>query len=342
MPTMKDVAERSSVSTATVSAVINNATWVSEATRARVLRVIEETGYRPNRLARSLKTQQSYAIGVIVSDLTNPFFTEVVRSLSHALRQHDRTLFLCDSDHRFDLGDENFRMLIEKQVDGLVIIGGSVQEKTLAGYLRYARAAPVVVIERDYGLAGMNCLLVDSEQGGYDATMHLAGQGFHRIGMISGPAEGPGSATYGRLQRYEGYLRALGEAGLEADPQLVAQGNFRYEGGQRAMERLLALPTPPEAVFAANDLMALGAMNAARAAGLRVPDDLALVGYDDISPAALTTPSLTTMAMPKRALGEAAAELLHQQIESQNGQEPVRCMFAANLVVRESSRRYRP
>jgi LacI family transcriptional regulator len=166
----------------------------------------------------------------------------------------------------------------------------------------------------------------------------LLGQGYTRIAMIGGPQQGAGSATYGRVQRYDGYRRALEEAGLAPDPGLVVEGNFRYAGGQEAMRRLLAGRRAPEAVFAANDMMALGAMSVIRDAGLRVPDDIAVVGFDDIPTAALTTPGLTTVAMPKNELGSTAALVLGRQIAAGRS-AALRRMFDAELVVRHSSMR---
>lgn len=337
MATIKDVARESGVSIATVSAVINEAAWVSEATRERVQEAIDETGYRPNRLARSLKTKQGYAIGAIVSHLSNPFFTEVVRGLSHRLREHDRNLFLCDSDDRYDLGATNFRVLLEKHVDAIVLIGATVQEDILRAYMQHRNRIPIIAVERDYAMEGVHTLLVDSEKGGFEATMHLIEQGYQRVAMITGPEEGPGSETYGRKQRFEGYRRALQAAGRTFEPNLVVSGNFHYDGGQAAMEHLLHLPQPPDAVFASNDLMAFGALSAARSAGRSVPHNLGLVGYDDIPLSGLASPGLTTMAMPKEALGTAAADLLQNLLDSNTGTETVRQMFDATLVVRQST-----
>jgi LacI family transcriptional regulator len=336
--TLRDVANFCGVSTATVSAVVNNAEWVSPATRVRVQRAVDEMGYRPNQFARGLKTQRGYAVGVIVSDLTNPFFTEVVRSLSHALHADGRAHFLCDTDHRPDIGDSSLRMLADSQVVGLVLIGDSVPGEAVRRYVRRRGHVPIVAIEREYDLEGVSTLVVDSELGAYTMMRHLLGQGHRRIALITGPTYGGGSATFGREQRLHGYHRALRDAGVDPEPGLVVEGNFRYAGGQQAMRRLLSASPIPDAVFASNDMMALGAMSVLRDAGLRVPDDIAIAGFDDIPPAALTTPGLTTMAMPMGELGRAAAMVLAKQI---NGTvfETVRQVFDPQLVVRHSSGR---
>jgi LacI family transcriptional regulator len=335
--TLRDVAERCGVSTATVSAVVNGAGWVSPTTRARVQHAVDEMGYRPNQFARGLKTQRGYAVGVIVSDLTNPFFTDIVRSLGHELRDKGWSLLLADSDHREDLGETNLRSLLDGHIVGLVLIGDSVPEEALRRYCRRKGRVPIVVIEREYDIDGLSTLLVDSELGAYTLTRHLLGQGYRRIALIGGPDHGAGSATYARVHRPNGYARALHEAGIEVDPRLMAQGNFRYAGGQQAMRRLLAAGGAPEAVFAINDMMALGAMSVIRDAGLRIPDDIAIVGWDDIPTSARTSPGLTTMAMPREELGRAAAALIHEYIESDEPQPAYRQMFDAHLVVRHSS-----
>ncbi len=337
--TLHDLAKQCGVSTATVSAVVNGAEWVSEATRARVQLAVDEMGYHPNQLARGLKRRQGHAVGVIVSDLTNPFFTEVVRGLSHALLASGRTLSLCDSNHRLDLGSANLRMLIEAQIAGLVLIGDSVPEKSLRAFALARSRIPVIAIERDYHVPEVSRLLVDSELGAYTATQHLLGSGCERIAMITGPTSGAGSATYGRAQRHSGYCRALEESGRAVDPELVVEGTFRYESGRDAMSWLLSRPQPPDAVFAANDMMALGAMSVVRDAGLRIPDDIALVGFDNVPMTALTSPGLTTMAMPMAALGDAAAALLDEQLRMDGAHVPVRRMFSAELIVRASSMR---
>lgn len=338
-PTLHDIARRCEVSTATVSAVVNGAAWVSDTTRARVQGAVTDMGYHPNQYARGLKRRQGRSIGVIVSDLTNPFFTQVVRSLSHALHLAGRPLTLCDSDHQHALGEANLRMLVEGQIAGLVVIGDSVPEETLGEFVRQRAGVPVIAIERDYALDGVSCLLVDSEQGAFSATRHLMDQGYERIAMITGPGTGAGSSTYGRAQRFDGYHRALGRDGVEADSSLVVEGNFRYEGGVAAMRTLLLLHPRPDAVFAANDMMALGAMAAIREAGLTVGRDIALVGFDNVPMSALIEPPLTTMAMPMSELGDAAAQLLEVQLGRGGRHDAVRQTFSADLVIRHSSLR---
>ena len=324
------------MSVTTVSAVVNEASWVSDATREHVRRAVAATGYVPNRLARGLKTKRGYAVGVIVSDLTNPFFTEIVRYLGLALREHERNFFLCDSDHRFELGQSNFNLLVEQRVEGLVLIGDSVPKDTVASFVERVPLVPVIAVERDYGLDRVSSVLVDTERGAYEATAHLLRGGRRRVAMITGPSAGPGSGTYGQAQRRDGYARAVAETGA-SDPDLVVEGTFRYPSGVEAMERLLALDRPPDAVLAANDLMALGAIKAVQDTGRTVPGDVALVGFDDIPTAAITAPALTTVAMPKAEIGRVVADLLLAQMEDGVAHVPEHRVLTPSLVLRESA-----
>lgn len=337
MATLKDVADDCGLSIATVSAVINNASWVPEATRLRVQQSISVVGYVPNTLARGLKTRRTNAVGVVVSDLTNPFFTEVVRSLEHTLREQDHNVFLCDSDHELEIGRRNFSGLIERQVDGLVLVGASVPEDAVEKFTASVEHVPVLAIEKNYVASGVTQLLIDSERGGYIATRHLLEQGYRRIAFISGPDRGAGSLTYGRVPRRLGYERALAEAGLSAPPSYVVRGDFQFEGGQAAAHRLLNLSQPPDSIFAANDLMALGAIRVARERGVSVPDELGIVGYDDIPGASVVTPSLTTIGVPKAELGRTAGELILDQIERRGNHTSSKQVFQARLIVRDSS-----
>lgn len=333
MATIKDVADDSGLSISTVSAVLNGADWVPEATRERVLASIETVRYVPNTLARGLKTRRTNAVGVIVTDLTNPFFTEIVRALERTLRKQDHNVFLCNSDHETINGRKNFGALLERRVDGIIIIGSSVPEDLVAQYTEADDHVPIVSVERNYSARGVTRLMVDSEEGGFVATQHLLERGYQRIALIEGADRGAESRTH----RRRGYERALAYAGLSAPASYFARGDFRFEGGRDAMNGLLDLPEPPDAVFASNDLMALGALRAARERGIRVPEDLGVVGYDDIPAAGFVDPPLTTIAVPKAELGRSAGELILDQIDQGREYASSMQVFGAELVVRASS-----
>lgn len=333
--TLKDVASEAAVSIATVSAVVNRADWVSAPTRDRVQATIDRLGYRPNRVARTMRTRRGDAVGVIVSDLTNPYFSEVVRGLQHRLREHGRSLLLADTAQRFDEGRRQFDLLLDKQVDGFVLFGDSVPESALDAHAR--GRVPIVTVGRDYGVQGVATVLANAERAAYEGVGHLAERGYRRIAHVTGPVAEMGATTHGAGPRLAGYRRALAEAGLDAPAEYVVHGDWRAEGGGAAAAALLDLPERPDAVFCANDLMALGLMRAARAAGLDLPRDLAVVGFDDVPAAALVDPALTTLAMPKAALGRAAADLLRGRLDGGGHGLSGPVLLDAPLVVRAST-----
>lgn len=338
--TIKDVAKQSGVSISTVSAVLNATGWVPDDTKDRVERAIHDLGYRPNRIAQSLKKRRSNAYGIIVSDLLNPYFTEIVSALQLRLLEGGKYSFIFNSDRRSDLADKSFEFILDRQLDGIVLISDSVSEKTVKKYSKKYPDVPIVAIERDYESDAIYTLLVDSEKAAFEATTYLINLGYKRIAMITGPSSGVGSSTYGRLQRTDGYIRALKTAKIPLQQDLIVEGNFRMESGEQAMHRLLCLPKRPDAVFAANDLMALGAMKALKQVNLRIPEDVALMGYDDIALASMVSPALTTLAMPKKELGTQAAEILLNLSDAEergedSEQERLR-FFSAMLVPRDS------
>lgn len=334
--TIKDVASAAEVSIATVSAVVNEAEWVSPPTRARVQTVIDRMGYRPNRVARTMRTRRGDAIGVIVSDLTNPYFAEVVRGLQHGLREQGRSLLLADTNQRFDEGQRQFDLLLDKQVDGFVLFGDSVPESTLAAHVRRRGRVPIVAVGRDYGIDGVATVLAAAEDAAGRATAHLVERGYRRIAHVTGPPAEPGAVTHGGAPRLAGWRSALVSAGLDAGGALVAEGDWQVGGGARAGAQLLALAERPDAVFCANDLMAFGVMRAAREAGLSLPGDLAVVGFDDVPAAQLVDPALTTLAMPTDAFGHTAADLLARLLGEGDAPAGPR-RIDVPLVVRASS-----
>jgi LacI family transcriptional regulator len=337
--TIKDVAKQSGVSISTVSAVLNATDWVPDDTKHRVERAIDDLAYRPNRIAQSLKKRRSNAYGIIVSDLLNPYFTEIVSALQLHLLNDDKYSFIFNAERRSDLADKSFEFILDRQLDGIVLIGDSVSEKTVKKYTKKYPEIPIVAIERDYGIDSVHTLLVDSEKAAFEATTYLINLGYKRIAMITGPSSGVGSSTYGRVQRMEGYKRALATAQMPMNADYSIEGDFRMDSGEAAMHKLLCLPELPDAVFAANDLMALGAMKALKQVNLRIPGDVALIGYDDIVLASMVSPALTTLAMPKKQLGDVAAEILLRTAATPSAQflpDKRIQFFSAILVPRDS------
>jgi len=331
MPTMKDVAQAAGVSVTTVSHVINETRYVSKDLRARVLQAMEELSYHPNILARSLRQGITHTIGLIVPDNSNPFFAEIARVAETVGFENDYSVILCNSDKNVERESAYINVLIAKQVDGVIFIAAGSEQQHLRELA--AQGIPVVVADRDVPQGLADVVLVNHEQGGYDATQHLISLGHRRIACISGPSPITPSAD-----RVRGYCRALREAGIPMEEELVVRCSESYLGGETAMARLLRLDRRPTAVCTYNDITAIGALRASRNAGLEVPGDLSIVGFDDIPLASAVVPALTTVAQPIADLATVATELLIARIQHSAEFAPgQRIVLDTNLVVRESS-----
>ncbi|MFD9907570.1 LacI family DNA-binding transcriptional regulator [Streptomyces sp. NPDC059063] len=323
---IKDVAARAGVSVATVSRVLNGHASVSPGARTRVLDAVEALGYRPNTLARSLRTDQTRTLGLIISDVLNPYFTELARSVEEEARALGYSIIFGNADERPEIQDHHIRTLLDRRIDGLLVSptdGGSPL------ILDAARAGtPMVFVDRWIPGVDVPVVRADGRAAVRDLVAHLHGLGHRRLAIIAGPA-----ATTTGSERVEAFRDALAEYGIELPAAYVGQGDFQAASGRRATERFLDLPEPPDVVFAADNLMALGALDAIRARGLRVPDDIALAAFDDIPWFVHTDPPVTAVAQPTGELGRAAVRALTDRIE---GRTPRSVTLPARLVVRRS------
>ncbi len=331
MATIKDVARMAGVSTTTVSHVINQTRFVAEEKVEKVWQAVEQLNYTPSTAARSLKNNQTKSIGMLVSSSTNPFFAEVVRGIEHYCYQQHYNLILCNTEGDRDKSRAYMQMLSEKRVDGLLVMcsdNDHLHFDTLASN----RKIPMVVL--DWGPTGPNTVKIqdNSELGGYLATRHLLELGHREIACLMGEANKPSSQ-----QRLLGFRRALEEAGQTVNEDWLLDGHYDCESGYLLMQQLLAQTSRPTAVFMGNDLMALGAMRAIGEAGLRIPDDISLIGYDNLEISAYFSPPLTTIHQPKRRLGKLAVTTLMNAINDQPTADKVR-MIDPELIVRSSVR----
>lgn len=332
MATVRDVALRAGVSTSTVSHVLNRTRFVSEAARDRVLAAMRELDYAPNAAARMLTLKRSNAIGLIVSDIRNPFFASVARGVEDVAQGHGYTLVLCNSDEDIRRETACLKALQTRQVDGIVLASAGVAD---AYVTRLVHAGfPIVLVDRELPELGIPAVLLDNEEGAYRAVTHLVARGHTRIGMISGRR-----SISTTTERVAGYRRALQEAGVEPESGLVISGESTSEGGTQAANALLDLVPGPTAIFSGNNLMSIGGLQAIVSRGLSVPDDVAMVGFDDFpfpwSDA--FRPHLTTVAQPTYELGRRAAEMLVQGLRGQRSQSAERVVLEGKLLVRESS-----
>jgi LacI family transcriptional regulator len=333
MATVHDVARRAGVSTSTVSHVVNNTRFVSDELRERVLAAMRELDYTPNAAARMLALKRSQTIGLIVSDIRNPFFASVARGVEDVAQEQGYTLVLCNSDESAQRETACLNALETRAVDGVLLASAGVADEHLA---RLVRAGyPIVLVDRDLPELGAPAVLLDNEGAAYSAVWHLITRGHRRIAMLSGRA-----VISTTTERVAGYRRALAEAEIEMDNRLVVSGASTSEGGAIAANAVLDLDEPPSAIFSGNNLMSIGALQAIANRGLLVPDDIALVGFDDFpfpwSDA--FRPHLTTIAQPTYELGRRAAEILVQQLKgSSSTTSAERVVLDGKLVVRESS-----
>jgi len=334
-PTIRDVASRAGVSIATVSRVINNSPHkVHGATRRRVLRSVVRLGYHPNAIARGLRRGTSHSIALIVPDITNPFFPAIARGVEDAARRHGFAVVLGNTDGDPQRERAYLDILRTRWVDGVLFagVGGEVGDL----HELMAEGVPAVLIARDVGGGQIDTVLTDGFAGLRLGTTHLLRLGHRRIAFLGGPRGLPVAR-----ERLNGYRRALREFRLQPDHHMIVSGDFRVDGGRAAMARLLARDRPFTAVVAANDLMAIGAMEVLRAAGRRIPEDVAVVGFDDIPFAAFVDPPLTTVAQPTYRLGALAVERLLALMRGEVG-GPRRIVLQPQLVVRRSCGGDRP
>lgn len=301
---MKDVARLAGVSTSTVSHVINKDRFVSDAIRVRVEDAVRTLNYAPSALARSLKLNQTRTIGMLITASSNPFYSELVRGVERSCFERGYSLVLCNTEGDEQRMNRNLETLLQKRVDGLLLLCTETHQPSPAIMTRYP-AIPTVMMDWSPFEGDSDVIQDNSLLGGDIATRHLIEKGFTRIACVTGPLD----KTPARL-RLEGYRTAMQRAGLAVPEGYEVIGDFEFGGGLRAMQSLLALPEPPQAVFMGNDAMAVGAYQALYQAGLRIPQDIALVGYDDIELARYMTPPLTTIHQPKDELGELAIDVL--------------------------------
>jgi LacI family transcriptional regulator len=326
---MKQVAERAGVSTSTVSHVINNTRVVSDDVRERVLALIAEMRYIPSAVARSLKNDKTQTIGMMIPNNSNPYFAELIQGIEDASFKLGYNIILCNAYDDPEKQAAYIRVLMEKRIDGLILVSSGSSDEL--SRLLASQNIPMVLVDREVEGVEADFVEADHEQGGYIATKYLIDLGHRDIACVSGPID-----LLPSRDRVVGYLRALKEAGIRFRLDYLVRSDFTSEGGYNAFTQLLALKQPPTAIFASNDLMAIGGICAASEARVRIPEDLSVMGYDDIALASFSTPRLTTVAQPKYEMGELTARVLVDRIAGVN-RAPHREKLQSELIVRQST-----
>ncbi|MFN8593386.1 MAG: LacI family DNA-binding transcriptional regulator [Thermomicrobiales bacterium] len=327
---MRAVADLAGVSTATVSHVINETRAVSPPLMARVLDAMEQLDYQPDVVARSLRRRETLTIGLVLPSVEIPFYASVAESVQEAADTAGYSIILCSSGWALERELHHLRLLLARRVDGLLCISLGMTAGHLAAFLR--RGVPVVQFERSMPGLEIDAVEIDNFQGAYDATAHLVALGHRRIGCITGLPNSILNET-----RLRAFRQALESAGLAADPEMIREGDYTTASGMRETGAMLALEKPPTAIFAFNDLMALGAMRIAQERGRRIPDDLAIIGFDGLPLTADLFPPLSTVVQPVPEMGAAAISMLLERIgDSALGEARVRT-FPARVVARAST-----
>lgn len=327
--TRNDVAALAGVAPSSVSYVINNGPRpVSQAARERVLKAIAELNYHPSDLARSLRTQQSKTLGLMIPNVTDPFFAEIACAVEEVSFEQDYTVILAHSSDSPEREMQYAQVLRSKQVDGAIIHLVSSDPEP-ARFLEQA-GIRTVVLERT--LPGFHCFVADDRRGAYLATQHLLDLGHTRIAYIARAGDFAHSA-----ERVEGFRQALDARNVPVNQQLIVSSKFGYGAAATVCRQLLNLPYPPTAILAHDDITAIGAIRALADAGLNVPNDMSIVGFDNISQAAYTVPPLTTVSYPRHEMGCAAVELLLRLLTDEDVIPPTTKVLPVELVVRAST-----
>ena len=328
--TIQDIAEKANVSKSTVSRVLTSATPVADDKRAAVLQAMDELNYRPNIFAQGLASGQSLTIGVLTQNFGSPFYDTILRGILQGLNSSGYSAIFTDGRWQAEVEEEALQTLLGRQVDGVIIVGGYSQGPALA---RVAEQLPLIVVGRRLRELPDRCLWVDNFEAAYDVTRYLLDAGHRSIAHIAGPQSHQDAAD-----RYRGYAYALRDAGVPENKELVVEGDFRSQSGLMAVEMLLTRGETFSAIFAANDQMALGARLALHRRGIRVPQDVSLVGFDNQDDGAYMIPPLTTVNQPAVEMGDTAARAMLRLLKDKSIELPV---FGTELILRESVARLR-
>jgi DNA-binding LacI/PurR family transcriptional regulator len=328
-PTIYDVAQAAGVSIATVSKVINETGRISDKTRKHVFSVMEQLNYQPSMVASALTGKSTYTIGLTLPDLANPFFAEIARSVEDRGHEYGFSVFICSTDNDPDKEVKYLSLLTQKRVDGIISATRIQNDQFLRKLIQ--QNIPIALITGEMPTLAVDTVMVDDNLGGFQAGNHLVELGHERIAILVEDMD-----NMSNRERIRGCKQAIANAGIHFEEQLITTGGFTVESGQTAMKQLLLLENRPTAVFACNDLLAIGAIRAAREAGMQLPDDLSVVGFDNTILATLIDPPLTTIAQPIQEIGRRAVDLLVQEIKGEKVHKQ-RVVLMPELLLRKST-----
>jgi LacI family transcriptional regulator len=329
MSTIQDVAKRAGVAPITASRVLNNSGYASEETRARVKAAAEALGYVPNTLARGLRSKRTQTLALVMTDITNPFFTLIARGVEDTASNSGYTVIFCNTDESESEEQKYLNILVQKQVDGILLVPACSESRSVK-FLR-SNEIPFVLIDRSIPGTESDLIRCDSEQGAYNLTQHLIELGHQRVVAITGPYEVSTSQD-----RASGYQRAMEAAGL-TDLARVYYGSFTQDSGYELANQALALDPHPTAILGANNFISIGILKALRDVRLNVPEDMSVVGFDDLPASMIVDPFLTVAAQPAYQMGSQATELLLKRITGQLPEVSQEIILPTEMIVRRSS-----
>jgi LacI family transcriptional regulator len=328
--TLNDVARLAGVSSMTVSRVINNSGHIGPETRAKVNQAIVELGYMPNVLARQLRSKRTKTIALVLTDITNPFFTTIARGVEDTARAQGYAVMFCNTDESEAEEIEYVRMLIQRRVDGILLVPATDSSGSLQ--LLHKHGLPVVVLDRHVRSGQVDEVRTDSEAGAYLAIRHMIDLGHRRIAVLTGPADVSTS-----MDRVAGYRRALAEESLEPDSRYILFGEYNDASGFEMTQRILAARPRPTALFAANNFIAFGAIQALREAGLSIPEEMSIAVFDDLPQGWVFDPFLTVVSQPAYEIGRQATELMLERLTGEAPAEPRTIVLPSELIARRST-----
>lgn len=329
--TIKDIAREANVSVTTVSRVLNKKPDVSDDTKKEILKIIDELGYKPNGIARGLVLNKTYTIGLVVPDISNPYFPQVAKGVEKKAKELGYSVIFCDTDNDKEEEKKAIELLKNRRVDGIVLSLSMINKSELNKLQQ--ENFPVVQIDREVPGLNYPTVIIDNNESAFKATKYLIQLGHTQIAHITGDLD-----TKTGQDRLVGFKRALKKFNIYQKEKWILEGDYSKESGFNLMKQLLESKERPTAVFAANDLMALGAYEAIFNYDLEIPEDISIIGHDDIDVASIIRPELTTMAQPKYKLGQEAARTLIEEIENNKVENKRRILLKSQLIIRNSTK----
>ncbi len=334
MATMKEVAKQANVSVATVSNVLSGNKYVSQKLKERVTKAIEELNYRPSKLARSLKLKRTFQLGLLIPDITNPYFAEVARGVESIALQNGYQIFLCNTDGQESREISVIHSFIEQHVDGIINVAPRLNDRKI---LEATDNIPMVILDRHLSFTNplIDVIYTNNSKGSAELAKHFLENGHNLFACIAGPKNVPTA-----VRRLEGFKQELIKGGIPASRNYIYFGSFKFNDGYKMMLKILALNPRPTAVFAGNDMMAWGALEAAKEANLKIPEDIAIAGFDNVYFSQFVVPALTTVHQPKFEAGHLAMNILLEKIEAKLAKKQLKARkleLDTTLIIRKSS-----